>query len=166
MMGGKTVDDPVGADLLRIVDEQRNPRTDTGFDHHVGYPIPVPGEHHPQLSQHRRDRRQRNDTGDLLHVITQQSPERESEFVRGHPRIGTNPPIPQQFCVRTAAGEQAQNDVGIPDIDSQEHHYTIDASRVDSIRGVIRPDPSGACAGSLPSSTWRFSASTNTTRGA
>ncbi len=39
------------------------------------------------------------------------------------------------------------------------------ASSVDSMRGVMRPEPSGACAGSAPSSIGELAASTNTTRG-
>lgn len=163
----EAVDDAVGAHLLRIVHQQRHSRAYTGLDDHVGNVRPVPPQHRPDLAQHRRDRRQRRDTRDGLHVGTEETAERQRELVRRHRRVRPHPALPRQPRVVTAAGEHAQHDVGVADVDG-EQHQTETVSRVSavSVRGEISPEPAGLSAGSVPTWTGRLSASTNTTFGA
>ena len=62
---GERVDDPVGADLLRVVGEHRHPGPHSRLDddrRHVGV---VAAEHRAQLAQHGRHGRAHRDAGDV-----------------------------------------------------------------------------------------------------
>ena len=87
------------------------------------------------------------------------------ELVGGMERIGVYPPVPHQFRIGTGAVRQPDDGAGGADIEGEQHSRAVGAQTSDRLRGLIRSDPSGACAGSEPSSTARLRESTKTTFG-
>ena len=115
-VGGQGVDDAVGADLARVVGQQRDAgayaRTDDdGRD--VGE---VALEHRAELVQHRGHRRAHRDPV-RCRVRGQQPTEHQRQLVGSHPRVGLDPVALEHHI----AVEQPQHGVGVADVDGQEH---------------------------------------------
>ena len=80
---GQAVDDSVGADFFRIVDQQRDTGADPRLDQHMRHRRPVLVEHEAHLVQHRRNGRQRSGAGEPLRVVADEAVDGERQFVRG-----------------------------------------------------------------------------------
>ena len=122
---GQAVDDPVGADLLRIVDEQREcPVRTPGSIEHVRHRGPVLLEHHADLVQHRRHRRQTGGAGQPLGVVADQPVDGQGQFVGGDLGLGPDPPVLHHLRVITGPGYQPDDGMGVANVDGKQHGTT------------------------------------------
>ena len=158
-VGREAVHDPVGADLLGVVDQQWDTGAHTGFDQDVRRRRPVLLEHDPHLVQHRRHRREPGGAGEPFGVVTDETLDGQREFVGGDLGFGADAPVLGDLRVIAGAGDQADDGVGVADVDGEQHGYP-------TARAERNPAASwGTWAGSSPRPTGRLWASTNTTRG-
>jgi hypothetical protein len=117
--GGQRVDDPVGADLLRVVHQHRHPGLDPRLDDEGRDVAVVAADHVAHLVQHGRDG---GTDRDPVHaglpdqrVVGHQALEEHGVLVGGPARIGRDPPVLDDL----GALEQAKYRMGIADVDGQ-----------------------------------------------
>ncbi len=118
---GQPVDDPVSPHFLGIVHQQWDPGAHTRLDQHGGDRGPVLVEHQPNFVQHRRHSGQCGGTGELFAVVADESVQGQRQLVRSDLRLGPDPPLLHDVSVITGAGDQADDGVGVADVDRQQH---------------------------------------------
>jgi hypothetical protein len=113
----EAIDDSVGANLFRVVDQERNPGAHTRFDQHMRHRRPVLVEHLPHLVQHRGHRRQPGRTGETLGVVADQAVDGQCQLVGCHFGLGADPPVLHHLCVISRPGDQTHDGMGVADVD-------------------------------------------------
>jgi hypothetical protein len=131
---GDGVDDPVGADLLRVVVEDRHSGLDARPDH-AGFDLQVvPADRLERL------RERRNDAGDDHPVDPGGERGRAVEIAEQHPvlvhralRVGLDPPVPAEVSPVV----DAEHGVRVAYVDRQQHRSShvvaVDPSDVASV---------------------------------
>ena len=124
--GGQRVDDPVGADLARVVHQDGHAGAHAGLDHHVRNVGEVPGEHVAPLVQHRRHGRADRDPVDL-----RRSPRRAGR--------GSAPPTRRRCGCSSVATRQSASDLAVGD--QPEHGVALPMSAASRVIVSPRADP-------------------------
>ena len=113
----EAVDDPVGSDLLRIVDQQWNAGAHTRLDQNVRHRRPVLFEHLAHLVQHRGNGRQPCRAGEAFGVVADQAVDGQRQLVRRHLGFGADPPLMHHLAVIARSRDQANHGMGVADVD-------------------------------------------------
>src|SRR6266511_3290929 len=139
-VGGHRVGHPVGADLARVVGQDLQARPDPGLQHqrleaavssgHVDHGLAEP--------RHHRGDDHAGGGGAEVHTLLRQEPaEQQGVLVGGALRHGRHPPVLDQLV----AVEHADGDLGVADVQCQQHGGSSYQSRPTSSEGAewVRP---------------------------
>src|SRR6266511_1756353 len=139
-VGGHRVGHPVGADLARVVGQDRQARPDPGLQHQRLEAAVAPDHlaHGLAEPRHHRGDDHAGGGGAEVHTLLRQEPaEQQGVLVGGALRHGRHPPVLDQLV----AVEHADGDLGVADVQCQQHGGSSYQSRPTSSEGAewVRP---------------------------
>src|SRR6266540_4268504 len=137
---GHRVGHPVGADLARVVGQDRQARPDPGLQHQRLEAAVAPDHlaHGLAEPRHHRGDDHAGGGGAEVHTLLRQEPaEQQGVLVGGALRHGRHPPVLDQLV----AVEHADGDLGVADVQCQQHGGSSYQSRPTSSEGAewVRP---------------------------
>jgi hypothetical protein len=132
VVGGDRVDEPVGADLIRVVDPNRHPGLDPRTDRETGGVEVALGHRFVLVPEWRHDRGHRHRVYrlELEPAEGEEAGDPLGELVAGRPGTGLKSPMLGERAVL----ERAEMRLGVADIDREQHVPAI-------IAGTTRRDP-------------------------
>src|SRR6266540_3700463 len=136
----RRVGHPVGADLARVVGQDRQARPDPGLQHQRLEAAVAPDHlaHGLAEPRHHRGDDHAGGGGAEVHTLLRQEPaEQQGMLVGGALRHGRHPPVLDQLV----AVEHADGDLGVADVQCQQHGGSSYQSRPTSSEGAewVRP---------------------------
>ncbi len=136
VVGGDGIGDAVGADLLRIVVEDRDPGLDARLDDQRFEPEVALG-HRTERSGDPRDRRAEHESGDVAVPAEAVEPEElldDEGVLVGRPLgVGGDPPVVEEAgvgrCDRSSVSSlervEADHGLGVADVDGEQVHDSV-----------------------------------------
>ena len=132
MMPGSGIDDAVRADFRRVGDREPDAVIDAGIADDQRLDREIFGAQPPQVEQgwrhHRRDNRRR-DRGPLHPFQLHQLRQPDGIFVGGSAMFGGNAPA----VLNHAAVHQGEDNIGISDVDGEQHDLTLPQSTMNNL---------------------------------